>query len=239
MRSSRIYFAEKLTSANLIDLDGEVAHYLLRVLRLKTGDGFSLFNSSDGEYCAEIISIQRSQLTAKINEPVINKADPKLVINLGLGLSRGERMDYAIQKSTELGVGTITPLLTARSEVKLPQDRLDKKHQHWQKVAISACEQCGRNAIPTINAPATLEQWVAENSPGLVLDHRGTERIEQQKFDNAVSLLVGPEGGLSEEELQTARQNQFAVVKAGPRILRTETAPVVALSLVQYLFGDI
>ncbi len=239
MRTSRVYLAQQLTSGSSITLEGESAHYLTKVLRLKTGDSFNPFNGTDGEFSAEILNLDRNRLTACINDPVSNTADPELIINLGLGLSRGERMDYGIQKSTELGVSSITPLITVRGEVKLSQDRLIKKLQHWRKVAISACEQCGRNTVPEINPPCTLSDWVKEYYPGVVLDHRGTGNLANQPFENHINLVVGPEGGLSDEELEIAQQNQYTVLKLGPRTLRTETAPVVALSVIQFLLGDI
>ena len=239
MRTSRIFVADKLTSGSSVTLEGEAAHYLNRVLRLKLGDSFNPFNGIDGEFIAEITGQDRNQLTAHLHDSVINNADTTLVIHLGLGLSRGERMDYAIQKSTELGVSSITPLITARGEVKLSTERQSSKVQHWQKVAISASEQCGRNNVPDINAPSTLTDWVREHQGGLVLDHRGSGNIAEQPFENHINLLIGAEGGLSEEELEIARQYQYIAVKLGPRILRTETAPVVALTLLQYLSGDI
>ena len=238
MRISRIYLTQNLISGDTITLQGETAHYLTRVLRLKSGENFNPFNETDGEFSAAITNLTRNQLTATINSPVVNTANPQILVNLGLGLSRGERMDYGIQKATELGVSSITPLITARGEVKLSEDRQTNRLQHWQKVAISASEQCGRTTVPTITAPNTLTNWVQENKAGIVLDHRGSDAIAEQTIKDQINLLVGAEGGLSEHELEIAQQNQYAVIKLGPRILRTETAPIVALSVLQYLFGD-
>ena len=238
MRISRIYLAQNLVSGDTITLQGETAHYLSKVLRLKPGDSFNPFNETDGEFSAAITSLARNQLTVMINSPVVNTANPQIIVNLGLGLSRGERMDYGIQKATELGVSSITPLITARGEVKLSQDRQINRLQHWQKVAISASEQCGRTSVPTITTPNTLTSWVQENNSGIVLDHRGMGTFAEQTFKDQINLVVGAEGGLSDHELEIAQQNQYAVIKLGPRILRTETAPIVALSVLQYLFGD-
>jgi 16S rRNA (uracil1498-N3)-methyltransferase len=238
VRISRIYLTQNLISGDSITLDSEPAHYLTRVLRLKSGEKFNPFNGTDGEFSATITSLSRNQLTATIDNSVTNTSDPKIVVNLGLGLSRGERMDYAIQKATELGVSSITPLITARGEVKLSQDRQANRLQHWQKVAISASEQCGRNTVPTISTPSTMASWVQENKPGILLDHRGTSTIAELAFEDQINLVVGAEGGLSDHELEVAQQNQYAMIKLGPRILRTETAPLVALSVLQYLVGD-
>jgi 16S rRNA (uracil1498-N3)-methyltransferase len=239
VRSSRIYLTQTLTNGESITLEGDSFHYLSRVLRLKIGDKFNPFNGDDGEFSAEINSLERNQLTATINNPVDNNADSKLEVNLGLGLSRGERMDYGIQKATELGVSAITPITTTRSEVKLSQDRQANKLQHWQKVAINASEQCGRNTVPQICTPSSLTNWVQENRAGIVLDHRGAGNIANQTIESPVNLLIGAEGGLTEEELEFAKQHEFRVFKLGPRILRTETAPIVALTLLQMLAGDI
>ena len=206
---------------------------------MKVGNHFRVFNAGQGEYLAEVIDLDRNQLSARLKEPIENHADPQLRINLGLGLSRGERMDYAIQKSTELGIGSITPLTTDRSEVKLVGKRLDNKLAHWRKIAVNASEQCGRNSIAEINTISGLFDWCDNNQEGVVFDHRGTANIKDLKVGSAINLLVGAEGGLTDDELQHAIGNGYCVVKIGPRILRTETAPVVALSLLQHLYGDL
>ena len=239
MRISRVYLPQKLQGTGTVVIDGETAHYLSRVLRLGVGDLFNVFNDNDGEFCAEVIDADRKKITARLVNTVSNEANPALLINLGLGLSKGERMDWAIQKSTELGVGTITPLFTSRCEVRISKERLPRKIEHWQKVAISASEQCGRSNTPSICPPLDLGAWLNLHQTGIVLDHRGTEKLDRLTLENEVNLLIGPEGGLSEAELDQAIQHQFSAVRLGPRILRTETAPVVALSLIQHLFGDI
>jgi 16S rRNA (uracil1498-N3)-methyltransferase len=149
-------------------------------------------------------------------------------------------MDYAIQKATELGVVHITPLLTAFSEVRLEGKRLQNRLQHWQRVCISACEQSGRSRIPTIDEPQPLNAWVEANRDGLILDGSGGDSLST--FDvvsDSVCLLVGPEGGFEEREIQSARDQGYRCIRLGPRVLRTETAPVVGLALLQYLYGDL
>lgn len=149
-------------------------------------------------------------------------------------------MDYAIQKATEAGVTAITPLWSERCEVKLNAERLDKRVKHWQQVAISACEQCGRNIVPTIHTPVKLEDWLTTRATELnfVLHHRTREKLSGFAQPESVSLLIGPEGGLTAQEIELAEDHRFNPLALGPRVLRTETAPVVAITLMQYLWGD-
>ena len=228
MRLSRVYQAQKLSNGATINLERETAHYLSRVLRLRPGDTVNLFNSDDGEFAAELVEIGKQQAVVRLKEPVENQADPELSIHLGLGLSRGERMDYAVQKSTELGVASITPLVTDYCEVRVNQERAQNRQAHWQRVAISACEQCGRSKIPIITLPQSLQQWLDDHPDGIVLT-----------IEDSVNVLIGPEGGFSEQELAAARDRAYRVVRIGPRVLRTETAPVAILSLLQFLYGDL
>ena len=239
MRHSRLHQTQKLVTGTTVTLDRDSTHYLGRVLRLKPGDPVNLFNSEDGEFAAQLVELSKQQSLVRILKPVEVQANPQLSIHLGLGLSRGERMDYAVQKSTELGVGSITPLITEHCEVRLSRERQENRQAHWQRVAISACEQCGRSQVPTVNLPQTLQQWLVNNPEGILLDSRADSHLADQQVGNSVNLLIGPEGGFSEQELDEARQQAYRVIKLGPRILRTETAPVAALSLLQYLFGDL
>jgi 16S rRNA (uracil1498-N3)-methyltransferase len=242
MRVPRIHIDSPLTVFTTVELDAEASHYLSRVLRLAAGAGCRLFNSRDGEFGATIQSISRKSVLVTLGESIRCEGNPELPIHLGLGLSRGERMDYAIQKATEMGAGEITPLFTERCEVRLDESRADKRLSHWQKVAISACEQCGRTSVPLIHPPVSLDTWLAGSHPGIgiVLDHRNSGRLQDESVTpSAVSVLIGPEGGLTAEEVAQATAKTFLPVQIGPRILRTETAPVVALTLVQLLWGDL
>lgn len=173
MRRSRIYQQQKLIADSTLVLDSEGSHYLGRVLRLKPGDAVNLFNSNDGEFSATVERVDRHSVTVKLLEKQENFANPQLAVHLGLGLSRGERFDYAIQKSTELGVSLITPVVTEFCEVRLGQDRLQKKSAHWQKVAISASEQCGRSSVPEIGEPMDLGEWLNRYPGGILLDGSG------------------------------------------------------------------
>ncbi|MBC52839.1 MAG: 16S rRNA (uracil(1498)-N(3))-methyltransferase [Gammaproteobacteria bacterium] len=239
MRLSRFYTDHPLVADTDVVLDGDQAHYLGKVLRVKPGQQCLLFNSRDGEFLAEVTDVSKREVRLHVLEPRDATPDSVLSVHLGLGLSRGERMDYAIQKATELGVTEITPLFTEFSEVKLSHERADKRAAHWQKVAISASEQCGRCSVPAINSPIMLNDWVSDApaGQGFMLDHTGTEGFTGAA-PSAVWLLVGPEGGTSDTEKNLAIAAGFTTVRLGPRVLRTETAPVVALTALQLKWGD-
>jgi len=241
MRIPRIYSSNSLADSTLIELDTDSSHYLSNVLRLREGDRLSVFNPQDGEYAAQVSCISRKSVQLQLSSALVCQSDPRLRIHLGLGMSRGERMDYAIQKATELGVGSITPLFTERCEVKLGEDRADKRLAHWSGVARSASEQSGRCTIPFIERPMKIADWLGQThcEASFVLDHRGHCGFPViRPAPQSVTLLIGPEGGLSDQETALATQSGFQQVCIGPRVLRTETAPVVALSLVQNLWGD-
>jgi 16S rRNA (uracil1498-N3)-methyltransferase len=208
---------------------------------MNSGQLVTLFNGQGGEYTAELVEAKKGKATVTINS--FNQVDREssLSIHLAIGISRGERMDWIVQKATELGVSEITPLFTERCEVKLSGDRLDKKVGHWQQVAISACEQSQRNRIPSVNTPIKLEQWQqdCEASLKLVLHHRTEKSLGDMLAPSAeIALLIGPEGGLSEREIEQAISLDFSSLALGPRVLRTETAPLAAISILQSLWGD-
>jgi len=238
MRKNRIFVEAVLAESETLELQAETAHYLSRVLRLRNGDRLQVFNGPGHEFLAEVVELTRNQVTLKLLRPVETLANPVLQLHLGLGLSRGERMDYAIQKSTELGVASITPLFTSRSEVKLDPARLKKRLRHWQKIAISACEQCGRSVVPTINTPVDLTEWIEATGGGIIFHPQGASRLRDVDIASTQNLLSGPEGGFTEDEITLARAQGFQVVSLGPRTLRAETTPIVALALLQYLSGD-
>lgn len=242
MRVSRLYVQEPLAPGQSLVLPETASHYLATVLRLPAGAAVLLFNGRDGEFAATLVDVNKKRVCVEVGElqrPLI--ATP-LSIHLGVGLSRGDRMDFVIQKCTELGVDRITPLYSEFGEVRFKQDkRLENRLRHWQQVAISACEQCGRLSVPRIDEPVALLQWLA-GSPScskLVLDPDGSSRLADLPPGNAVCLLSGPEGGFSESEIQASHQAGFQSVQLGPRILRTETAPLAALAILQACFGDL
>lgn len=242
MRISRHHVNTPLCLDTEIDLDPETAHYLSKVLRLGTGHPLILFNGRDGEFLGELTAVSKRQVRVLLRQQLPPcQADPVLPVHIGVGLSRGERMDFLIQKATELGVSTITPLFTEHCEVRLDEDRAGKRQAHWQKVAISACEQSTRCRVPEIALPASLPDWLALPHEGecFVLDHRQSSGFPANIQPAAVTLLSGPEGGLSAAEIDLAvTRHGFRPLRLGPRVLRTETAPLAALSVVQALWGD-
>lgn len=239
MRVSRFYLAAPLAQGEQL-LDGDLAHYIGRVLRLGPGSSVQLFNGSGEEWPGKVLEINKRQVRLVLAAPVTGIPESPLHIHLGQAISRGERMDWAIQKAVELGVTQITPLFTERCEVRLQGERADKRQQHWQQIAISACEQCGRSSVPQIRSPVVLADWLAELNTELklVLHHRTDQDLRNLPTPGSLGLLIGPEGGLSSDEIGLAETTGFQAARFGPRILRTETAPVVALSIVQQLWGD-
>ncbi|WP_461537319.1 16S rRNA (uracil(1498)-N(3))-methyltransferase [Spongorhabdus nitratireducens] len=240
MRNPRIFTPQPLSLNTEVQLADDAANHVGRVLRMKPGEPLVLFNSEGGSYQGTIKAVSKKSVSVTLTEHRPDDNESPLRIELGQALSRGERMDWAIQKATEAGVTEITPLFTERCEVKLNSERQEKRLQHWRKVAISACEQCARNRVPVINPPQQLNDWLAARQTKLnfVLHHRTERKISGYEVPQSVSLLIGPEGGLSADEIAQAENKQFNALALGPRVLRTETAPVAAISLMQYLWGD-
>lgn len=240
MRISRFYLPQTLSPGATVRLDGDSAHYLGTVLRLKKGAELTVFNGEGGEYPALLAEAQRETASVVLGECNPREAESPLHTHLGLGISRGERMDLAIQKAVELGVAAITPLFTERCVVRLDEARADQRLRHWRRVAQSACEQCGRNRLPAIFAPMKLEDW-AERQTGLrlFLHPEGGQRLrELLPPTGPVCLLSGPEGGFAEHERKFALTAGFIALRLGPRILRTETAALAALAAIQTAWGD-
>lgn len=245
MRIPRIFSTEPLAGKTEVQLDEAASRHLVKVLRLGPGRPLILFDGTGGEYEAELLEAGK-KARAKIGAFSENDRQSPLAITLAIGISRGDRFDWVIQKATELGASTIQPLFTERCEVRLSGERMEKKLGQWQQIAISACEQSARNRIPEILPPQKftqfLEQSKSDTALKLVLHHR-TEvtlaGLEQQAGrPEAALLLVGPEGGLSAEEIELAMAQEFYPLRLGPRVLRTETAPVAALSILQFQWGD-
>ena len=239
MRVSRFYLNTALSEGEQL-LDGDLAHYIGRVLRLGPGAPVQVFNGSGQEWPGEVQEVTKRQVRLGLAAPIAGMTESPLHIHLGQAMSRGERMDWAIQKAVELGVTQITPLFTERCEVRLQGERAEKRQQHWQQIAISACEQCGRSYIPKIHAPMALADWLAELDAELklVLHHRTDQDLRSLPAPGSLGLLIGPEGGLSGDEISQAEAAGFHSAHFGPRVLRTETAPVVALSIAQQMWGD-
>lgn len=238
----RIYLPVPLQSAALVTLDKQAAQHVTRVLRMKPGAPLIVFNGEGGEYTATLTEEGRGAAVVKIGEFIARDAESKLCVRLAQGISRGERMDYAIQKAVELGVTQIIPLFTEFCVVNMKEERAEKRLAHWQGVAISACEQCGRTRVPEILASRPLYEWLAQAQANLklVFDPYSTQHLAQlPRPSGDITILIGPEGGLSDTETRAAIKSGFTAVQLGPRMLRTETAPVAALAAVQTLWGDL
>ena len=241
MRITRIHTDQPLMAGATVDPGREAARHLVTVLRLKAGDPVCLFNGEGGEYRGTITSVSGKSVMVELTGYDPQDRESPLRTVLGVGLSRGERFEWVLQKATELGVTEIAPLYTERTEVKLRGEREDKKLARWQQVLAGACEQCGRNRPPLLRPPVSLDAWLGiDCEQKIVLHHRATTSLARLAGTPAasVALLVGPEGGLSPGELEAAEHSGFQSLAIGPRIFRTETAPLVALTLFQSLWGD-
>ena len=241
MRLTRLYYKSTLNIDSTIELDSDATHYLVNVLRMKQGEEIILFNGNDGDVLGELSTCSRREVTIHLKELIGEPVNSGIYIHLALSLSKGDRMDYAIQKSAELGVSEITPLYTEFSVVKFKEEkRLENKLGHWQRIAVSSCEQSGAQTPASLNNPVTLSDFVEKNSETtkIVLDASGEAKFQDLEIVNSVSLLIGPEGGLSDNELKQAQQQGFTRISLGPRILRTETAPVAAIAILQNLYGN-
>lgn len=238
---NRFYVDIPLSLNATVTLPENVFHHWVRVLRAQTGEQAVLFNGQGGEYKATLAEIQKK--TASVHLQHFDPEDrvPRYQVTLGQVMSKGDRMDYAIQKATELGVHAIQLLVSERCEMRLKYERDQKKIEHWQQVAIAACEQCGLNRIPTILPPLSLQDWFGqlESVAGrkLVLAPSRQPVRFDAPFPASLYLLVGPEGGLSQAEIELANTNDFECWTIGERVLRTETAPVVALSALLFAYS--
>lgn len=240
MRIPRIYLPEADTSGLQLALpDGAFGH-LVRVLRMNDGAALEVFNGRGRRFSAELVSVGKRDASVQILDALPSQTASPLHTHLGLVLSKGDRFDYALQKATELGVSAITPLTSERCDLKLKADRQEKKVQHWQGVLASACEQCGQDRLPELGEIQSLETWVAAQDSALKLVlHTSAEKPDFPEASPAsVSFLIGPEGGLTDLEVAAATKAGFQSWQLGPRVLRTETAPVVMLALLQQRWGD-
>jgi len=241
MRRPRIYSTELLNQVGqLVALDENGSKHLVQVLRLKTDAEFILFDQRGEEFLATLSVADKKVSQATLIEHLRCEAPAALQITLAMGISRGERMDFSIQKAVELGVSHFQPLFTERCMVQLKGDRQQSRLDHWRGVIRHACEQSGRALIPTIAEPSALPDWLSTFSGnGLMLDHRAKHSLASLSTPkDSLTLLVGPEGGISQAERDLAMQHNFAAARMGPRVLRTETAPLAALAAIQTLWGD-
>jgi len=241
MREPRIYTEQPLHSGRPLTLEAEPSRHLLKVLRLRPGDPLLLFNGDGREFHARLAAATKDSATVDLGEVGRNERPAVLDITLFIGVSRGERMDFAVQKAVELGATRIVPLFARRSVVQLKGERLERRLDHWRGVMIGACEQSGRCRLPLLETASDLSEAVAGNGQGLrlVLHHQGSAALpDLPPPKSGVDLLIGPEGGLEASEIALARDHGFIPVRLGPRIMRTETAPIAALAAIQTLWGD-
>ncbi|MBT8132169.1 MAG: 16S rRNA (uracil(1498)-N(3))-methyltransferase [Gammaproteobacteria bacterium] len=245
LRHHRVYLQKPIAGQSEIVLEGETAHYLLRVLRLRTGAKFTVFDGTGGEYVATMLSAAKDRIAIRLEQFKDIETESDLQLVLGQGVARGERMDQVLQKATELGVAVIAPLTTDHTVVRLNAKRAASRHEHWQKIIISACEQCGRNRLPQLLPLQSIDEFLTDLpdatvrlmlQPGVSDTLASLSRPDPAK---TVVLLIGPEGGLGDREQEVAQLQNFVPVSLGPRVLRTETATLASIAILQSLWGDI
>lgn len=240
MRFNRFFQNIRLALNQIIQLDQNATNHITNVLQLPINDKIIVFNGQGGEFLCSIKNVSKKTVEVLVEKyQEINNESP-LKIHLMQGISRGEKMDLVIQKTVELGVNEITPIITERCGVQLSNDRWQKKFEHWNKIIISACEQCGRNIIPILH-PVTQLKDSAENIQSqtkLMLHPFKSQQLSTLEPSKEATVLIGPEGGFSEKETELAKQNGFQSIQLGPRILRTETAGIACISALQTLWGD-
>ncbi|MFM8518412.1 MAG: 16S rRNA (uracil(1498)-N(3))-methyltransferase [Nevskiaceae bacterium] len=249
MREIRLFVPQPLQSGELVELPSEVARHVRQVLRLREGAEVVLFDGRGGEFVAQLQAAGRTSVRARVDQHRAIERESPLGITLLQGIARGERMDFVVQKATELGVQRIVPVMMARCVVQLGAERADRRREHWLAVAASACEQCGRNRLPLISEPMTLATACDASTESLrwLLDPEGEVTLREALAAATVAaspvrnitLLVGPEGGLEPQEQQLAIQPGFRGLRFGPRILRTETAALAVIAALQCLAGDL
>jgi 16S rRNA (uracil1498-N3)-methyltransferase len=241
VRIPRIYQNRPLQLHDSITLDKETGHRLISVLRIEKNNEIILFNGDGKEYLGIIIDLKRESIQVKITEVSEKNWESPLKIHLGQVISKGEKMDFVVQKATELGVNVITPLFSERCVVHFKKERLQKKQEHWQKIVIHAAEQCGRTLVPLIEKPISLLEWISARTEHTRLTLALTTKnpFKEVKIQESIALMIGPEGGLTTEEVEYAQHHGFTSTTLGPRILRTETAAIVALSAIQLKAGDL
>ena len=244
MEENRFYHSENLELKQVVELGSQTHIHATKVLRLKTGDKFALFNGDGFDYVAKVAEVTKHKTLVEIIDKYEVNHESPLTITLAQGLAASDKMDWIIQKAVELGIQSIQPLFTERSIVKLDRERADKKLEHWRTVALAACEQTGRSAIPKILSPLPLSQWLSDQEKQtetlrLILTPVKAQNINHlNRKPSSIIFMVGPEGGFSEKEMALASHSAFIPVNFGERILRTETASIVALSIMQNLWGD-
>lgn len=241
MRIPRIYTAQTLTENTVIDLDDSAANHVGKVLRMQAGRELVLFNGQGPyHFNATIEYSDRKRVSVQIQDKINTSNESPLAIHVGQALSKGDKMEFVIQKAVELGVSEITPLWTEHCDVKLNAERMEKKLKQWQGIIISACEQCGRDVLPVLNPVVKFQDWIGNVTADekWVLDPRGNADQSAPESVSCAVIAIGPEGGLSQDEIQQACDHGFKAKLIGPRVLRTETAALTAVTLLQNQWGD-
>jgi 16S rRNA (uracil1498-N3)-methyltransferase len=243
MRLTRVYVDSDLGVGQRLTVEGSAGNHIVRVLRLRVGDLLTVFNGRGGEWGGKIDEMRRDTVQVSVLEHRDQERESPFQLTLAQGISRGERMDWVVQKATELGVTRIAPVFTERSVVQLDEKQAARKVQHWRGIAVAACEQSGRNHVPEIADPVSLYDLLEKRAAGdtaLLLSPGAPLRIgDVASAAGGATVLIGPEGGLAQAEQETALRRGFTPVRLGPRVLRTETAAVCALTLLQQKFGDL
>jgi len=225
---------------SVMDLPDSVVRHI-QARRLRCSDGLVLFDGTGGAYTARLETLEKRHARVRIEAFSPHEAEPPVAVTILQAISKGERMDYAVQKATELGVARIIPVISARCVVRLDAERWAKKQRHWQAVAVAACEQCGRNRIPPVETPCALDAALAQvdGLPGVIFDTEGDCAAHDLAPVTELATLIGPEGGLAPDEIQRVTERGWQRIRLGPRILRSDTAPVAALAVIQTVIGDL
>jgi 16S rRNA (uracil1498-N3)-methyltransferase len=243
MHVPRFYLPLTLVEGEILGLGEQSSHHVTHVLRLRPGASVKVFDGQGCEHEAILRDVRRNQVTAEIGKAAACISEPPFAITLAQGIPRSDRMDLILQKAVELGVTNVQPLWTSRSQTRTSGERLEKRLRHWQGVVISACEQCGRATLPTLESPVEYRSWLAgthRHDCRILLSPEARQSLcTMQSPGNSILLLVGPEGGISVEETTLAAADGFIPMRLGPRILRTETAALAMLASLQALWGDL
>jgi 16S rRNA (uracil1498-N3)-methyltransferase len=241
-RVPRLYCPGDLSAGATRNLPEPAAHHAARVLRVNAGDPLIVFNGEGGEVHAQVVAVGKRGVSIRIGRWHEREAESPVAVSLVQGLSARERMDFTVQKAVELGVAEIFPVETRRSVMRLAHERAERRVEHWQNLAISACEQSGRNRVPRVHAVSALSDWLgahpADADLRLILSAGSESSLRDLSPPTRITLLAGPEGGFAPEELEMTLACGFTAMRLGPRILRTETAAIAALGAIQVLWGD-